>query len=394
MKNERIYYTVYKITNSINNMIYVGCHCTDNTNDNYMGSGTNIIKAINDLGLNHFKKDILHIYKSHIPMLKKEREIVNEEFIARQDTYNIILGGGGFNAYGCVVVKDTNGNTSMVSVKDKRYLSGELVPIAKGTVNVIDINGKCFQVSVNDERYLSGELVPYNINLVPVKDNKGKNYIVHVTDERYLSGELVHVMTNRVPVLHEGKTISVFKNDPKYLAGEYSVFSKNKVACENTEGKREHLSLDDSRYLSGEFIPLIKGKMIVKDKEGNTYRLDKNDPRILSGELVHVNKGLKMKSEHKKLRSDKLKGIYVGKKSDSYNKCFMYDSNDNQIRIDKSEVDKYTELGWMEGRKKSYKGNTGLKNINNGIISKRVKKEDLQSYLDQGWQLGAMKYKK
>lgn len=40
------FYTVYKITNIINNNIYVGCHATENINDNYYGSGTNIKKAI------------------------------------------------------------------------------------------------------------------------------------------------------------------------------------------------------------------------------------------------------------------------------------------------------------------------------------------------------------
>lgn len=42
-------YTVYKITNKINDKIYVGVHSTDNPNDSYMGSGKIIKDAIKNM---------------------------------------------------------------------------------------------------------------------------------------------------------------------------------------------------------------------------------------------------------------------------------------------------------------------------------------------------------
>ncbi len=88
------YYLIYKTTNLINKKIYVGKHVTTNPNDNYLGSGLVLKRAMKKYGRKNFKKEILHYLSSYEEMDQKERDIVNENFIKRQDTYNLILGGG------------------------------------------------------------------------------------------------------------------------------------------------------------------------------------------------------------------------------------------------------------------------------------------------------------
>jgi len=90
-----MYYTVYKTTNLITGKIYVGVHRTKNVEDSYLGSGKILKLAINKYGIENFKKIILFKYDNKKEAYKKEKEIVNEKFINRDDTYNIMYGGNG-----------------------------------------------------------------------------------------------------------------------------------------------------------------------------------------------------------------------------------------------------------------------------------------------------------
>ena len=90
-----MFYIVYKITNLINNKIYIGSHKTNDLNDNYMGSGKLIKQAVEKYGFNNFKKEILFIYNNPKQMYLKEAEIVDEEFLKRDDVYNLVPGGHG-----------------------------------------------------------------------------------------------------------------------------------------------------------------------------------------------------------------------------------------------------------------------------------------------------------
>jgi hypothetical protein len=88
------YYIVYKITNLINGNFYIGAHIGKKPKDGYMGGGKRLWEAIRYYGgFSNFKKEILFILDDEESMWDKERELVNEEFIAREDTYNMALGG-------------------------------------------------------------------------------------------------------------------------------------------------------------------------------------------------------------------------------------------------------------------------------------------------------------
>lgn len=90
-----MFYTVYKTTNLVNGKIYVGLHVTSNLDDDYLGSGTQIISAIKKYGRHNFKREYIKVCASPEEMYTLEAEIVNEDFVLREDTYNMKTGGTG-----------------------------------------------------------------------------------------------------------------------------------------------------------------------------------------------------------------------------------------------------------------------------------------------------------
>ena len=97
----RMYYYLYRITNKVNNKIYVGVHMTKSLDDGYMGSGKVIRAAITKHGLENFHKEILETFDDAASMYEREKQVVNEEFLCRDDVYNLRRGGtGGFDYIG------------------------------------------------------------------------------------------------------------------------------------------------------------------------------------------------------------------------------------------------------------------------------------------------------
>jgi group I intron endonuclease len=85
---------VYRITNLLNNKIYIGKHSSDRLDDLYYGSGYAIKKSIKKYGKNNFKKEVICICKSEKEWNEKEIFYIKKEnsFI---NGYNMTKGGEG-----------------------------------------------------------------------------------------------------------------------------------------------------------------------------------------------------------------------------------------------------------------------------------------------------------
>jgi len=285
-----------------------------------MGSGTLLKRSIEKYGIDKFKKEILYDFKTSEEMFKMEKEIVNEAFVAREDTYNISEGGYGSwkHLKGKNLVQDKNGNFCYVNICDIPKKLEEGFVLVKRVV-VKDISGNIFQVDKNDPRYISGELVGHTKGRCPVKDITGNSFMVDVNNPRYLSGELVGIHTGKVNVVDK-------------------------------EENMLQVSIYDSRYLSGELLCAV----IVKDNNGKKFRISPNNIKYLSGELKGIWSGKKHKEETKnKIKNTMLQHKHQqGEKNSQFGKCWIHNIElKKSIVIKKEELEKYLSQNWIKGRK-------------------------------------------
>jgi len=237
MEEQKKHYLVYKITNNINGKIYIGIHVTNNINDGYMGSGTYLKNSQKKYGRGNFTKEIICDYDSFEEMNNKEIELVNEEFIKRDDNYNMCVGGYDCFAVGRLTAKDKDGKLFNISKNDPRYLSGELVGNSSGTVTVKDENGVVYQVSIDDPRYLSGELVFIRIGAICTEETKKK--ISNSLRERYKMFDRVLSEETKKKIGDDAK--ERYKN-PKNNPSYGSLWIYNMELKENKKIKKEELS--------------------------------------------------------------------------------------------------------------------------------------------------------
>ena len=94
-----MFYYLYEIRNNLNGKIYVGVHKTKSLDDGYMGSGKVIRSAITKHGIENFTKVVLETFENAEAMYAREKEVVTDEFLLREDTYNLRRGGLGGWAY-------------------------------------------------------------------------------------------------------------------------------------------------------------------------------------------------------------------------------------------------------------------------------------------------------
>lgn len=191
---------------------------------------------------------------------------------------------------GKTTVKDIDGNVSVVSTDDSRFILGELVSVNSQMTIVKDKNGGIFRVSTGDIRYLSGELTSINSGKVLCIDNDGKN--ISLTKEEFERLKYKGVNSGKVSVKDEnGNTMMVSITDQRYINGDLVHVSRGTVSVKDSLGNTFKVSQDDERYQSGELVGCTKDMVLVKDSTGKNFMVSKYDQRYKSGELVGINKG-------------------------------------------------------------------------------------------------------
>lgn len=100
-------YIVYQTVNKLNNKIYIGVHGTEiDSFDGYLGNGINIYRpatylhpktpfqyAVKKYGVKNFIRTTIKEFDNENDAYNLEATLVNEDFLRRDDVYNLALGG-------------------------------------------------------------------------------------------------------------------------------------------------------------------------------------------------------------------------------------------------------------------------------------------------------------
>lgn len=147
------------------------------------------------------------------------------------------------------------------------------------------------------------------------------------------------------------------------LGGVWGSYSIGKITAKDKDGNIHTIFKDDERVTNGELVGIQKNKVSVIDKDGNRLSVSINDKRYLSGELKHNLKGRR----------------------------WLFNSNtEHKVLVFPEDFELYLNKGYIFGGGKIRKvsSQSGMKLIHKGSKNTRVKLEDLQEYLNNGWSLG------
>lgn len=109
-KKRNKYNIVYQTKNLVNGKTYIGVHCTNKLNDGYIGCGVTsqknaeyrkvrnndkspFVRAVAKYGYENFKVEILNFFDTEEEAYGEEAWIVDENWVKREDNYNVALGG-------------------------------------------------------------------------------------------------------------------------------------------------------------------------------------------------------------------------------------------------------------------------------------------------------------
>lgn len=159
------YHYVYQITEISSKRKYIGVRSS--TVEPYLDIGVKYFSSSSNIEFikrqrenkKDYSYDVLSIHDDRQSANKEEQRLheicevhINDDFI------NVVKSTSkGFCCVDMVSVRDKDGKFSKVSIYDKRYISGEVVPYNKGRVTIKDGSGKTYTVSA--EEFKSGDYV-------------------------------------------------------------------------------------------------------------------------------------------------------------------------------------------------------------------------------------------
>lgn len=198
--------------------------------------------------------------------------------------------------------------------------------------------------------------------------------------------------------------VTVFDEDNKrhFITSEeykknkdkYHIYHYDKVSVFDNDGNKTLISKDEYRKNKDKYSSIHRGKYLVKDENDNVFFVSLNDERYLSGELVSFWTNRKHKSETKEKIKETMRqhGHQQKEKNSQFGTCWINDGVVN-LKVRKSELNEYLDKGYKQGRFIVNKENIQNANqnkmwVNKDGKTKLVYKHEIKQYILDGWLYG------
>ena len=138
----------------------------------------------------------------------------------------------------------------------------------------------------------------------------------------------------------------------KNISGRYVAQMHGKInVLRKEDNERLIITQEEFTKNKDKYITFGKGKVTVKDKYNNFYQVSVDDERYKSGELVPVWSGRKHNAQDIENMKKTLKQInhQQGDKNSQYGTCWITNGKTNK-KVKKEELDFYVSDGWHKGR--------------------------------------------
>ena len=410
---------VYKMINKINGKHYIGQHVTKNPLDEYSGSGNLIIKAVHKYSLSSFVKEILFDFDNFDEMNKKEQELVQLSSCYPNDLMSYNLMEGGHNGRLTEETKKKLSEAKMGEKNPQHKIHGRVNPVKGKTIlerfhndkekyeawrkaNSEGHKGK----NTGEQNYWHkshGRIMPMNR-----KDVQERARLKRIGQKR-TDEQKKHMSENRKGKYcgkdhhWHGKTLKERLTPETYKLWKEHIKCKTQK-CSPTDFMTDDEIIQWKQKISDAFTGRIRiynpktGKNhLINKKELNSYL---NDGWIIGyncssiGGKIAIHNPVTQKTKYiikddleKYIANGWLKGAYVD--ANKIHKITVYnDIINKKILIDPHQYTDYYYDGWSLDL--PHHASKDKVVIRNEITheTKTICKNELQSYLDNGWKKG------
>lgn len=343
-------FLIYRTTNKINGKEYIGFHSTTDIEDGYLGSGKLLKKAIEKYGVENFAREIIAEFDNREEAENLERVLVNREYVERDDTYNLSIGGNV-----CILFGENNGFFGKThSDVSRQKISEAQRGKANGTGTKIDINGIEYPskfAAARDGVYSNFS----DTNLV----NGEWSYVDPIIQSRELTRAKERIEYAR-EIISEKMSDRWQNVDREFLSREWE-----------SNGRNARVSIGVSRYIEEN-----------RDEfDSRMLKINTNPEKIRKTAEKH--RGMKRSEETRRRQSAKKRAYLEGIGGSPLNKGKIHyhdPSTGKSIQISKDDI---PPEGWVRG--------TGKKVVDRGRWynnGKEVRAFKESESIPEGWVLG------